>query len=337
MNVQQSLLAGLLLSAVSIQASATPLFEESTVLDIELIGPLDELQSDRYGKDKMSFTLHSEGNEQKIDVRLRGNSRRRVCSFPPLRLSFSKKEGAGTVFDKQKHLKLVTHCRQSDQAQQSLLKEYMAYRIFNLLSEKSYRVRLLRITYSDTDPNPGEKELQRYGYVIESDKELAERIGATRVYPVGITRGSLDARQAALVYIFHYLIGNTDWSLVKADTDTHCCHNGALLDIDSRLFLVPYDFDLSGLVNAYYAQPDPSLRISSVRKRMYRGYCLPTGELSSALQTIMEREADIATLPFNTPGVGEKEMKTASKYLEAFFKSVKNIEKTASKFESRCL
>jgi hypothetical protein len=337
MNNLQSLIAGLLLSAVSAQVSATPLFDESTVLDIELTGPLGELQSDKFGKQTMPFTLRTGGTEHTIDVRLRGNSRRDVCSFPPMRLSFSKKKSAGTLFENQKHLKLVTHCRDSAKAQQSLLREYMAYRIFNVLSENSYRVRLVRITYRDTDPQLGEKELQRYGYIIESDKELARRTGATRVYPTGISRESLDARQAALVYVFHYLIGNTDWSLVKPDTDEHCCHNGALFDFDSTLSLVPYDFDMSGLVSARYAKPDPSLNISSVRHRKYRGYCLPPGELSGALQTIMDKQVDIAAMPFNTPGVDEKVMKNASKYLEAFFKSVKNIEKTASKFEARCL
>lgn len=337
MNYRRILFAGLMLTAFSIRAYAAPLFEESSVLDIELTGPLTELLSDKNSKEKMTFTLRADGAEHSIEVRLRGNSRRGVCSFPPLRLSFKKKASVNTLFENQKHLKLVTHCRESEAAQQVVLKEYMAYRIFNMLTDWSYRVRLVRVTYVDAGPESGTQELQRYGYIIESEDELIERIGATKANRTAITRGSLDAGQAALVFVFHYLIGNTDWSMVKADVSNYCCHNGTLLELESKLILVPYDFDLSGLVSARYARPDPSLRIKRVRQRLYRGYCLPGDELPRALRTIMDEQSNILTLPFETPGVVEKEMGVASGYLETFFKNVKDIEKTAKKFESRCL
>lgn len=332
-----ALILGGLLGVMTVPVQGATLFDESAVLNIELTGPLHELQSDENGRERLPFTLRADDTEHSIDVRLRGNSRRRVCSFPPLRLSFKKKTTINTVFEDQKHLKLVTHCRDSNAAQQNVLEEYLAYRIFNLLSEKSFRVRLVRATYVDTDPERADEKLQRYGYIIESDDELAERIGARKAKQEGVSRTALEPRQAALVFIFHYLIGNTDWSLVRADTDKYCCHNGELFKTESDLILVPYDFDLSGLVHAKYAKPDPDVGLRSVRSRKYRGYCLPNDELPGTLQAIMNKESDILALPPKIPGFGGKEEDSALEYLEAFFKDVQDIEKIAQKFESQCL
>jgi len=126
----------------------------------------------------------------------------RVCEFPPLRRNFAMKTVAGTVFENQDKLKLVTHCWNHDRAEKDVLQEYMAYRIFNLLSEISYRVRLLRITYSNIDGRLDAKARNHYGFVIESTDELTARIGATASDLTGVLRNSLDPEQAALVYIF---------------------------------------------------------------------------------------------------------------------------------------
>ena len=337
MKCRRILAAGVMLITFGMNVDAAPLFEESTALEIELVGPIKDLIADKKGNQEMPFTLRTQGIDHQIDVRIRGNSRRRVCGFPPLRLNFNTEAAAETLFENQNKLKLVTHCRESDAAEQDLLKEYMAYRIFNMLSEISYRVRLVSITYVDTDPSRAGKTLKRYGYLIESSNELAERIDATKVTRTGVSRQSLDSQQASLVYVFQYLIGNTDWSIVTADTDEFCCHNIDLFETDSGFSLVPYDFDLSGLVDSSYAKPDPSLRVRNVKRRVYRGYCLPTDTLTSALQTIAGKQQDISALPFDLPGLIPREKEIASRYLGEYYKSVEDIEKTATKFESRCL
>ena len=337
MKCRMILTAGVMLIAFGFNVDAAPLFDESATLEIELVGPIKDLLADRKGDQELPFTLRAQGIDHEIDVRLRGNSRRRVCKFPPLRLNFKAQATTETVFENQDKLKLVTHCREKDAAEQDMLKEYMAYRIFNMLSEKSYRVRLVSITYVDTDPTGSGETLKRYGYLIESSNELAERIDATKVARTGVSRKSLDSQQASLVYVFQYLIGNTDWSIVTADTDEFCCHNIDLFETDSEFALVPYDFDLSGLVDSSYAKPDPSLRVRSVRWRLYRGYCLPTDNLTGALQAIAGYEQEITELPMDIPGLVPREKEIASRYLGEYFKSVKNIEKTVKKFDSRCL
>ena len=277
------------------------------------------------------------GVEYHIQVRVRGKSRLRVCDFSPLRFNFSDGDTKQTVFADQDNLKLVTYCRSKDVAETDTLQEFAAYRIFNLISDAGYRVRLLRITYRDTDERRKDEVLARYGFLIESQAELADRIGGRPAKVTGVSLRSLDDRQAALVYVFQYMIGNTDWSMAKADDDDVCCHNGDILEIESKHFYVPYDFDLAGLVNAKYAYPDPALRIRKVTQRMYRGYCTSRDTLQSALGMVRKRKADILGVLSEIPGLPEDEQAMSIDYLSQFFTRAEDEEKMLQSFERRCL
>jgi len=179
---------------------------------------------------------------------------------------------AGTPFAGQDKLKLVTRCKKGDRYENDVLEEYAAYRIFSLFSDVSYRVRLVHLTYTDTDGRLDEAFRESYGYLIEPLEQLVSRVNGTLPEISAVSLKRLDEKQAALVYVFEYLIANTDWSFVKADSDEYCCHNIKLVKIEPKIFPVPYDFDLAGLVNARYAKPDPSLRITKVSQRLYRGF-----------------------------------------------------------------
>ncbi len=319
------------------QSSATSLFEDTAPLEVSISGPLSTLFEEGDDRKELPFALQANDLSHSINIRLRGNSRRRVCDFPPLRLNFKVDDTAQSVFEGQDKLKLVVHCRSTGAAQLDLLEEYAAYRIFNLISEVSYNVRLLHITYTDTDGRLRENSFNRYGFLIESASAMASRIGGEPAHVPAVSLPSLDSQQAATVYIFQYLIGNTDWSLVTADTDDTCCHNGDLFDIGSDRYYVPYDFDLSGLVNASYARPDPSLRISRVTKRRYRGYCISTDALKNAMSAIKARRADILDVVSQLPGLSMKDIKSKTKYLDQFFEQANNEDRIVKSFERRCL
>ncbi len=323
--------------AVGAQATASPLFDDNSVIDVELIGPIGSLVADKKDDTELPFVLIANGVEHRVKVRVRGNSRLRVCKFPPLRFNFSGSDTERTVFAGQDKLKLVTHCRNRAVAQTDALEEYAAYRIFNLVAGVSYRVRLLRITYMDTDERRRDKRLEYYGFLIESQTELAERVGGQTANVTGVSLRSLDKDQAALVYVFQYLIGNTDWSMVKAGGDDTCCHNGDIVDIGTDRFYVPYDFDLAGLVNANYAYPDPSLRIRKVTQRLYRGFCTERETLESALALVVSHKVDILDVLNKMPGLPQKERSRSSNYLKDFFARAEDPEKMLQLFERRCL
>lgn len=325
----------LALLACATQADAAGLFADHAVLDVRLSGPLAATIAADDERAEQPFVWEANGVEHRVKVRARGKSRLRVCDFPPLRINFSSADTGQTVFEGQDKLKMVTHCRKGDTAQGDALQEYAAYRIFGVLSEVGYRVRLLRMTYVDTD-QPGES-LQRYAFVIEAQTDLARRVGGTPAHVSGVSLSSLDDEHMATVYVFQYLIGNTDWSLVVADGDDACCHNGDILDIGAKRYFVPYDFDLSGLVNARYAHPDPSLRIRKVTKRLYRGFCMPQETLRSGLDRVKNRAQEITRVITDMPGLAEKDARASQRYLARFFVEADDEDKILRSFDRRCL
>jgi hypothetical protein len=316
-------------------ATASPLFADQSVIEVSITGPFGKLMENHERLEYLPFILQAEGTTHDIEIRLRGHSRRRVCEFPPLRLKFPSSGTEGTLFEGQEKLRLITHCRNYDRGEQDMLEEYLAYRIFNVISETSYRVRLLKLTY--TDNQPANFNTSRYGVLIEPDGELAARRTAEKATLRGVPKSRHDLDQAALVYVYQYLIGNTDWSLVKADYDDGCCHNIDLFEIDGQVFMVPYDFDLAGLVNAKYAFPDPLLRIDKVTTRRYRGLCTGPEVLRAAIRSIRDKRGEILDLADTLPGLEPKNAAQARKFLDRFFEQAENEDKLLRSFERRCV
>ncbi len=329
--------AVLLLVFPAADLAAASLFDDDTAIEVTLSGPISTVFADTEDRRERAFVVRAQGKALPAKVRLRGRSRVSVCAFPPLRLNFRTTDTGDSVFRGQDKLKLVTHCRNYDRAEQDLLEEYAAYRIFNVLTEFSYRVRLLHIHYEDTDGKLSDKASPRYGFVLESAAQLAERTDAEPVKLRGVPKNRHDLDQAALLYVYQYLIANTDWGLVKADYAAGCCHNVDLFERDSQVITVPYDLDLSGLVNANYAFPDHQLRIDKVTQRLYRGLCTDRDVLSRAIERVTAGEAEITGILRDTPGLSEKNRETALRFLGRFFEKAAQREKLLDSFERRCI
>jgi len=202
-----------------------------------------------------------------LRIKTRGIWRLKNCQFPPLRLNFAGDSTKGTPFHSLDKPKLVSFCRDEDTYEQYLLQEFQAYRIYRLLTPASHAVRLLRLTY--TDSASGKVFATRYAFMEEEPQALADRTQAKGIKITGAGPGDLEPFQSALVGVFQYMIGNTDWAI-------SALHNAELLQMMNGDYLpVPYDFDFAGVVNARYATVDPRLRLRTVRDRLYRGYCVP--------------------------------------------------------------
>jgi hypothetical protein len=316
---------------------ANSLFAEQAAIEVELAGPIHHLIKNKETREERPFVLRVDDRELDVHVRVRGNSRVRICKFPPLRLRFPDEQSMSSVFDGQNKLKLVTHCLNSASGDQYVLEEYIAYRIFGLISDVGYRVRLLHIRYTDSDGLLDEDTPERYGFVIEPRDQLAERVSGIPLNLDGVLLSQVNRHQAALVYVFQYLIGNTDWSFVVADNDDECCHNGDLLEIDKDIYYLPYDFDLAGIVNTRYAKPDPSLKIRNVRTRRYRGFCTETDILRAAIRHVQSLREDIFSIVGQTPGLTGRDKEKLVEYLEEYFKEAENEGKLLKLFEKRCI
>ena len=327
----------LLLVSNSANLRAAPLFEDDSVIDVTLAGPIGSLVSNVDDREELPFVLQAQGLRHEIKVRVRGNSRLRVCQFPPLRLNFRQQHPTQSVFAGQDKLKLVTHCRNNDRGEQDMLQEFAAYRILNVLTDASYRVRLLRIRYEDADGKLSPKASPRYGFVLENSAQLAARIGARPASLRGVPKKRHHLEHAALVYVYQYLIANTDWGLVKADYDDSCCHNIDLFELDSKVLVVPYDFDVSGLVNARYAFPDRRLRIKKVTQRVYRGLCTDRDVLRAAIEKVTAHKAGILRTVQEIPGLSEENADVSTRFLNAFFEKADDTEELIENFEKRCI
>lgn len=327
----------LVLISMSFPCAAATLFESNEVIEVTLTGPLNSVLQDKEEQRQQPFVLRVDGDDINIMAGVRGNSRLRVCQFPPLRLYFPNNEAQQTVFEGQKKLRLVTLCRKGNRGRLDVLEEYAAYRIFNVLSDISYRVRLLHITYIDVEGRSKLASQPGYAFAIEPREQLLERVGGEWVKLPGVKLSQIAEQQAALVFVFQYLIANTDWSFALAIGDDACCHNGDLLKINGKLNYVPYDFDLSGLVNASYAKPDVSLRISTVTRRRYRGYCMEPEVLRSAIQIVKSKRDDIFAVLTGIPGYSGEEAEDKIEYLDKFFEQAQNEEKLLKLFERSCI
>jgi len=321
---------------------ADPLFQDSDVLEVRIIAPLYTFRSER------SYTNEVDGKFQVTDaavetldvdigIRARGRFRydKKVCAFPPMRLNFKTSQTKKSVLHKQDKLKLVTHCRDSSRSEQTMLREYVAYLILNELTDASFRVRLMRITYVDTDGR--DKDRVRYGFVIESRDRLAKRLGISALDLESTSVDALRPEHLNLVFVFHYLIGNTDFSAIAGAEGT-CCHNHVLLGKEGELqYSIPYDFDQSGLVDAPYAVANPKFRLRSVRQRRYRGRCRNNEHLDTTLALFNEKRGAILKLISEQQGVDDRSRKAISSYVEKFYETIGSPKRVQSQLVKRCI
>ena len=328
----------LVVVCVSAPARASGLFADDEVLELRLKGPLGTLVANKEVREDYPFALEVDGRGIAIDVRVRGNSRIQFCEFPPLRLSFDA-TAAGSIFEGQDKLKLVTHCRhRNDRAENNVLDEYAAYRVFNALTPRSYRVRLARIHYEDTTGELDEREKRYYGFLIESDVELAQRMAGEAAHVEGATYTRLDAVQVARMFVFQFLIGNLDYSLVTAENDEFCCHNVDLFRADNRLYPVPYDFDLSGLVNPAYAKPNRDFGQRRVTQRRYVGYCSSDiATVAEALDYVTGLRDEILAVVASVPALGKRYADSRQRYIEDFFEAAARPQKLLKQFGRDCI
>jgi hypothetical protein len=329
-------------------ARAAALFDSHDLVTLRLSGPFRDLlrmrnREDREWLDATLTVTDGAGEAKTVPIRFstRGRFRlqREVCQFPPIRVDFRESPTTGTVFEGQDQLKLVTHCqdRRAD-FEQYALQEYLLYRMYNLFTDMSFRVRLARITYVDAE---NDRELStRYAFFIEAEDRMAARNGWELLehFPI-VPPDQQDPEALIRVPVFQYMIGNTDWSAFQAPPgEAQCCHNVRIIGSPSPpVFPVPYDFDWSGIINAPYARPNPILPIRSVRERLYRGVCRPTEEVEKTLAVFRQQREAIFGLVDGQEGLTDRKRADMRKYLEEFYTIIDNPRQVERRMVRDCV
>lgn len=296
-------------------------FDNDTILDVKLTADINKLARTSakpvYMPATFSCSIADSVIREQVQIIPRGNMRRQICSVPPVKVNF--KNTTSPTLSPLGSLKLVYGCSQNPNADQWVLKEYVVYKIYNLLTEKSFHVRLLNFTYEDEKAK--RKPLMQHAFFIEDDKALAKRNGCVKLKQDKLRAEVADRNQMTLVALFEYMIGNTDWSVPGKHNTTLIQTEG---DGTARPFVVPYDFDYSGLVDADYATPTEGIDIPNVRQRYYLGYDRTPDELNDAIKIFNAQKENIYSLINNFDLINDKNRKQMTTYLDDFYKTINN-------------
>jgi hypothetical protein len=319
-----------------VDTSTPALFRTETPLAVSFTANLRRLRADKdTNAPWRAATLSYMADSGKVVVparaRTRGIWRLKNCAFPPLRLDFAGKEAKGTVFQHIGKPKLVNFCRDTDPYEQYILQEVQLYRIYQLLTPVSNRVRLLKMAYVDSAS--GDTDATRYAFIAEDPEQLAKRFGGIVMKQKGATVNDLEPGPLAIAYLFQYMIGNTDFSF-------NGIHNTQLIaSADGRYLPVAYDFDYAGAVNATYAVPDQSLRIRTVRQRKFRGYCALADEFPKHLALFREKKEAIYALYHDEIGrlLRPNIVRETLDYFDEFYRMIESPETAQRAFLNECV
>ncbi len=319
------------------------LFEDISEWHVILAGPWRHIQRNVKKDDRYPAQLTYPGTDGQtrtiaIQVSPRGITRRlEVCKFPPLKIHFDKQVVKGTQWRGNTSLKLVTYCQTGARFEQYYIKEYLAYRIYNLITPYSFRVKPLSVEYRDSGSKS--KPVTRFSFLIEDIDEVANRNDLDKLTIGEVPYKQLDAVVSSYLSLFQYMIGNLDWAATSGPDKSRCCHNSRVIgqgkDIIPK-YVVPYDFDFSGLVNAPYALPPDGLRVRKVTQRLYRGFCVHNDSLPLAVATFNEKKSAIMTLFRDDPHLDNRSRDRALKFLEGFYQVINNPKAFKHEIIDKC-
>jgi hypothetical protein len=301
-----------------LEAEADPLFASMEPLEITLAADFKAINRDRAPESKVAFpgTLRIGEASIPTTINARGHLRRmaRTCDYVPLRIAFAKKDVKGTLFARQDALKLVVQCAGGRDFEQFILREHLAYRVFNVITSRSFRSRLVRVTYVDGN---GKTVGTRAGMFLEDEASVARRMEGRIVEIPRLRFDDVDLDTLMPMMIFEYMIGNTDFSI-------YALHNVRIVQRpDKSLHPIPYDFDVTGLVNPPYGIPARALMIKSVTDRMYRGPCRPQSLVDPYVANFVAKQEAVKALPDAIPGFERATRDTVRSFINSFYSSIK--------------
>jgi hypothetical protein len=262
-----------------------------------------------------------------VEVTSRGNFRRDPanCDFPPLLINFSKKGTKNTLFKNQDKLKLVTPCK----LDRDVIQEYLVYKMYNLITEKSLKARLVSISYFDTDKN--KRLFEKYSFFIEDEDHAAMRNNAIEIKKV-LTPFDLDSVVFRNMAFFQYMIGNKDWFVTSRK-------NIVLMqpaDSSGAPFAVPYDFDFAGFVDADYTRPAGVPRELLVDRRVFKGICYSESEINETITYLRKLRPAFESLIRSMPMLPRYSQGENLNYIREFYSAIEDPRDIRKRFLANC-
>ncbi|MEM6317506.1 MAG: hypothetical protein AAF960_07535 [Bacteroidota bacterium] len=254
----------------------------------------------------------------KVKVEPRGKSRRRVCSMPPLKIDFPKKDLAKLgLYPSCDKLKLVTNCNDTENSDQVLLKEYWIYRLYNAITPESFKVALVKITYVNS--NNTDERIVRYGFFIENNEELSNRLDGEIVNQFGVQAENITENSYHNTILFQYMVANLDWSVLMNRNIKYIKKEG-----QEKLIVVPYDFDYSGLVKAPHARLNPDFGQKRIEERFPMGTFSSKQALYETADRFLNLQKEELRCYLACPVLQKSVKKKMTRFLNEFFAILKD-------------
>ena len=344
-KVSVVLIGMMLVAPLSANKNFKPLklFSDTSEMRVTLTGPWRTIKNyikrdDRYPV-KLTYT-GVDGKQQTIDAEVepRGISRRqRICDFPPLKIHFDEEKIEGTEFQGNKSLKLVTYCSSESEFEYYYIKEFLVYRIYNLITKFSFRVRPMMVEYKDSQSK--NSSISHFSFLVEDVDDVARRNYLQKLTIPQISYKTLDRTELSKFALFQFMVGNVDFATNKGPEDDSCCHNTKLIGAGDHLvprYSIPYDFDSTGLVDAHYAVASTQLKLRNIRQRKYRGFCLVNDKLPETVTLFNNKKSEILELFSKETHLDDYNREKTIEYIEDFYKIINDPKKFKKAITDQC-
>jgi hypothetical protein len=253
--------------------------------------------------------------DRKVTIQYRGQSRFERCRLPPMRIIFKQPVYEVSDSARIKKMKLVNQCQPGVLYDDYVIKECLVYKLYNVLTDTCFRVRLLKVNYIDTEKK--KKPVVQYGIFIEPEELLAKRTNMLEVKTRSLTQKNMHPLMIDRIAIFNYMVANWDWSVPgqhNISVFSSLAYDNAGLGIP-----VPFDFDLTGVVNAEYAIPPPGIGIETNRDRMFTGICRTREEYKTELMMFLDKKDEFYSVVNNYPHLSKASKRDIINFLDQFF------------------
>ncbi len=267
-----------------------------------------------------------------VRLKARGIYRRKNCAMPPMWLNIRNSGIETEELSGIRRIKMVNICRSGGHYSDYLLREYLVYKIYNLVTPYSFRVRLIDLKMIDTGKE--DRETQGWAFLIEPDEMMARRLQAWEIISDELAMRTVNQEAMDILAMFQYMIGNPDFSVTGR-------HNLKILDTGttgdaSDYIPVPYDFDFTGFVNAIYATPNAKYELGSVKERVFVGPCRDRVSYEKAIAVLEAVRDEFESHIWFLDYLSEEERFDMIGYIESFFATAENERFIDREISSTC-
>jgi len=310
---------------------------QEDILELHLQTNFKKLIKEKDKEEKIASILNykdatGKAISQNVKIKARGTVRKDNCYYPPIKLYFPKEDLENAGFRKKfNDYKLVLKCKNVGNQEELVLKEYLAYKMYQLMTDNSFKVQLVHLTIEDISGQ--QKTMQSYAFLLENSDELAARIKGKKVKieKEVLTPDDIQPAQYDLMAVFQFMIGHTDWNVTGKNNLKVTQVVGENLPI-----AIPFDFDFAGIVNSDYAAPNEQLPIKQVTERFFLGKCREKGAYKATIQQFKDKKKAILNLVSNFKYLGAQSKTEMRTYLEGFFEIIGSSKMLKQQITESC-